>query len=244
MSFSMELYMKMSIWNSTAAGYHDAQFPSVVCKLRKALYGFKQAHMPGHYLADILSRFKMEGAKPVSTHMAADYVSGDETSLVVDATDYRRLIGLLQYLLITRPDVAYAVNKLAQSMHAPTTEHWQGANRVLRYLKGTVHHGLLLEYDAPLRLVAFYNSDWGNLRDKGRSTTAYVIYLGGNVISWKSSRQKELCDNLGATYVCKNPVFRSRMKHLSLDYFFVRNMVAAESLFVCHVSANGQVADV
>nr|GMD36030.1 polyprotein [Ipomoea batatas] len=53
-----------------------------------------------------------------------------------------------------------------------------------------------------------------------------------------------LCDNLGATYMCKNPVFHSRMKHLALDYFFVHDMVAEGSLSVQHISACDQVADV
>lgn len=51
------------------------------------------------------------------------------------------------------------------------------------------------------------------------------------------------CDNMGATYVAKNPVFHSRMKHLALDYFFVRERVVDDTLGVQHISSKDQVAD-
>lgn len=166
----------------------------------------------------------------------------------------------------TIPDILFVVNKLSQFLHAPRTTHWQVAKRVLRYLKGTLSHGLFLRYDVPFTLTTFSDSDWGGVRDDGRSTTTYVIYFGSNVISWIAVKQKTvsrssteaeyraladtaaeflwiqnllselgiflkqspllLCDNLGATYVCKNPVFLSRMKHLGLDYFLFGNVLS------------------
>ncbi|CAH9057849.1 unnamed protein product [Cuscuta europaea] len=169
-------------------------------------------------------------------------------------------------------------------MHGPLAAHWLAAKRILRYLKGTMCHGLLLRADAPLNLTAFSDANWGGPDTAGRSTTSYLIYLGSNVISWKSALQKTVSrssteaeyraianaaaevlwvqhllrelsisftapprlftDSLSATYVCKNPVFHSRMKHLALDYFFVRDLVAAGSLLVHHVSSKFQRADV
>nr|GLL16949.1 uncharacterized protein LOC109146716 [Ipomoea trifida] len=52
-----------------------------------------------------------------------------------------------------------------------------------------------------------------------------------------------LCDNLSATYVCKNPVFHSRTKHLALDYFFVRELVTSGTLVVRHIPSSAQLAD-
>lgn len=168
-------------------------------------------------------------------------------------------------------------------MHDPRQTHWQSLKRVLRYLKGTIHHGLFLQRHSPLTLSAFSDSDWGGVNDAGRSITAYVLYLGNNIISWKSTRQnlvsrssteteykalanasvelmwiknllKELgvaneqtptlfCDNTGATYLCANPVYHSRMKHIVLDYHFVREQVSAGLLRVLHVNSQDQLAD-
>lgn len=70
-----------------------------------------------------------------------------ESSHVVDAIGYRQLNGLLQYLLIARPNVAYVVNKLSHFMHVPNEEQCQVVKCVLRYLNNTFHHGLLLKFD-------------------------------------------------------------------------------------------------
>lgn len=68
----------------------------------------------------------------------------------VDPTPYRKLVGSLQYLAFTRPNVSFAINHLAQFMHAPTQTHWQAFKRVLWYLKGIIHHGLFLKRGAIL----------------------------------------------------------------------------------------------
>lgn len=51
------------------------------------------------------------------------------------------------------------------------------------------------------------------------------------------------CDNVGATYLNANPVFHNRMKHLALDYHFIRDLVQSGHLRVTHVSSKGQLAD-
>jgi hypothetical protein len=61
---------------------------------------------------------------------------------------------------------------------------------LLRNLKGSIYHGLYLRKNSPLDLTAFSDSDWGGVTTAGRSTTAFVIYLGANIVSWKSARQK------------------------------------------------------
>nr|GLL49517.1 uncharacterized protein LOC109146716 [Ipomoea trifida] len=164
------------------------------------------------------------GVKVVSTTTGADPTPFNSTA-------YRRAIGRLQYLAITRPDVSFA----------------------------------------------------GGVRDRGRSTTAYCVFFGSNIISWKSTKQRSvsrssteaefgalansaakimwvqsllrelgvglrsppqlITDNLSASYVCKNSVFHSRMKYLALDYFFVREQVTSGALRVSYVRSDEQVAD-
>lgn len=124
------------------------------------------------------------GAKPVATPLnSPDPLFTRDGSPGVDPTPYCQLVGSLQYLAFTRPDVSFAVNKLSQFMHSPSQLHWQALKRVLRYLKGTIHQGLHLKRGSPLHLKAFSDSSWGGISNGGRSTTAYILFLESNIIS-------------------------------------------------------------
>ena len=91
------------------------------------------------YIKDILSCTKMLDVKPVHTPMASSTsLSAHEGEPFSDHTLFRSTVGALQYLSITRPDIAFAVNKLSQFMHKPTQTHWQSMKRLLRYLKSTI----------------------------------------------------------------------------------------------------------
>jgi hypothetical protein len=107
---------------------------------------------------DILTQTKMTKAKPVFTPIpiSPPLVLKSGTTLVYP-TEYRATIGSLQYLLITRPDLAFTVNKLSQYMHTPTTEHWTFVKCLLRYLWGTVNEGLQIHRQSPMQLHAFSN---------------------------------------------------------------------------------------
>lgn len=69
---------------------------------------------------------------------------------VTDATQFRSILGGLQYLSITRPDAAFTVNKLSQFMHRPTSGQWSAVKCLLRYLRGTIHHGVYFRRSSPL----------------------------------------------------------------------------------------------
>ena len=109
--------------------------------------------MQRKYIIDLLSRTKMEDAKPLTSPMATTpKLSLKSGAPLKDPTEYRTIIGSLQYLAFTRPDIAYAVNKLSQFMHRPTDLHWQATKWILRYLAGTASHGIYLRKDSPLSL--------------------------------------------------------------------------------------------
>ena len=109
---------------------------------------------------------------------------------LADGSEYRTVVGSLRYLHFTRPDVAFAVNKLSQFMHCPTDEHYQAAKRVLRYLFGTRDQGIFLRSNTSLNLHAFSDADWTGNRDDYTSTGAYIVYLGSHPVVWSSKKQK------------------------------------------------------
>lgn len=98
------------------------------------------------YIHDILENTNMTGAKdvstPLSTSQSLHLVDG---TAIVDSTEYRRVIGSLQYLSLTHPNISFVVNKLSQFMHRPTVTHWTAIKRLLRYLKKTIFHGIHLK---------------------------------------------------------------------------------------------------
>lgn len=145
------------------------------------------------YIRDLLTKTNLAGAKEVTTPLSTSQpLCLNDGSPLSDATQYRQVIGRLQYLALTRPDISFTVNKLAQFMHQPTETHWSTVKRLLRYLKHTIHHGLFLKHNQPLHLSAFSDADWAGNKDDRTSTTAYIIYLGGNAISWCSRKQKSV----------------------------------------------------
>ncbi|XP_062086862.1 uncharacterized mitochondrial protein AtMg00810-like [Humulus lupulus] len=105
-------------------------------------------------------------------------------------TVYRSLIGALQYLCYTQPDICFAVNKLSQFLKAPTTVHWGAAKRILRYLKGTVHNGLRIGCNERLMITGYSDADWACCVDDRRSVGGYCVYLGDTLISWSSKKQQ------------------------------------------------------
>ncbi|KAF2283583.1 hypothetical protein GH714_012076 [Hevea brasiliensis] len=94
-----------------------------------------------HYVRKLLQLAHMDGAKEVTTPMAtaSHLVKSSNNAQAIDPTEYHQLVGGLQYLNLTKPDVAFSVNKLSQFMHCPSNSHWQARKRLLRYLKSTIN---------------------------------------------------------------------------------------------------------
>jgi len=119
-----------------------------------------------HYIIDLLNCTNMLRAKPISSPMSnAKPLSAFDGAIFPDLTLFRSTIGSLQYLSITRPDLSFAINRVCQFMHRPTTTHWQVVKRILRYLKHTISHGLLLKRFASTHPGAFSDADWARCPD-------------------------------------------------------------------------------
>lgn len=98
-----------------------------------------------------------------------------------DATKYRSIVGAL-YFTLTRPDICYAVNKVCQFMHALTTVHLQAVKRILRYQKGSLGLGLTITPGPLTTFFAFSDADWAGCPDSRRSTTAFCVFIGKNLL--------------------------------------------------------------
>ncbi|XP_019190810.1 PREDICTED: uncharacterized protein LOC109185287 [Ipomoea nil] len=236
------------------------------------------------YMVDILSRAGMTDCKALATPASVTQPATPTLDPFDNPTQYRRIVGALQYLTITRPDLSFSVNRLCQFMHSPTQDHWGLLKRVLRYVKGTLDYGLRLTPSLASDLHAYSDSDWAGCPVDRKSTSGYAVFLGTNLISWLSRKQRTVtrssteaeykgladvaaevtwvvsllrelglhsgtpatlwCDNLGATYLATNPVFHARTKHVEIDFYFVRDKVAAGDFIVNFVSTKDQLADI
>lgn len=142
------------------------------------------------YTSNILSRFGMADCRRALTPAEPNtqlHQRRDEEELTTKP--YRQAIGALMYLsTCTRPDIAFIVGQLARYCSAPTDLHWQAVLYVLRYLKGTLSHGLLF-HRTGLPLTGYADASYASCPDTRRSVTGYVFVLGGAAVSWSSRTQ-------------------------------------------------------
>uniref|UniRef100_A0A3Q7IJA0 Reverse transcriptase Ty1/copia-type domain-containing protein n=1 Tax=Solanum lycopersicum TaxID=4081 RepID=A0A3Q7IJA0_SOLLC len=108
-----------------------------------------------------------------------------------DITHFRSLIGALQYLAITRPDIQFAVNRVAQRIHQPSEHDYHCLKRILRYIFGTLGRGLLIR-TGDLELRGFLDSDWANDKNDRKSTSGFLVFLRPNLISWCTKKQPKV----------------------------------------------------
>ncbi|MDV3187721.1 MAG: reverse transcriptase domain-containing protein [Sweet potato little leaf phytoplasma] len=145
------------------------------------------------YVSDLLQKLDLEDIKPApSPCLVGKHLSISEGTPLSDPYIYRSTIGALQYLTHTRLDIAYIVNHLSQFLKQPTDIHWQVVKRVLRYISGTRHLGLLIQPSADLSISAFSDADWASNIDDRKSIAAYCVFLGENLVSWSSKKQNAI----------------------------------------------------
>ncbi|XP_020704869.2 uncharacterized protein LOC110115833 [Dendrobium catenatum] len=157
--------------------------------------GIQVSHTPnGYFLSqaqyalDILKAAGLSQCKPASTPIAVKGSSTNSVASNFDPVTYRKLAGSLQYLTITRPDIAFATNMVCQNMHQPTDQSQAILKRLLRYINGTIHFGLPITR-GNLQLTSFSDSDWASDTSDRRSITGYCTFLGNTLVSWCVKKQ-------------------------------------------------------
>ncbi|RDY10335.1 putative mitochondrial protein, partial [Mucuna pruriens] len=108
---------------------------------------------------------------------------------------YQRLVGRLIYLPHTRPDIAYVVGVVIRFMHNPSEFHMEVVFTTLHYLKSRPRKGLMISKHNHATVSWYCDFDWGAKGERQQSTTRYFTFVGGNLVTWKSKRQKKL--NIG-----------------------------------------------
>ncbi|KAL6336283.1 hypothetical protein AAG906_014452 [Vitis piasezkii] len=201
------------------------------------------------YIRDLLVKTKILQAKGLPTPMTSGLkISSQDGVPVENAQLYKSTVGALQYVTVTRLELAYSVNKVCQFMQRLTNEHWKAVKCILRYLRATMDYDIHLKKAVELSLVGFSDADWGSNPDDRRSVSGHCVFFGNNIVSWHSRKQQTVffaevtwiqsliyelqcktpripvlwCDNLSTVLLSANPILHARTKHIELDLYFVR----------------------
>ncbi|XP_077221768.1 uncharacterized protein LOC143855510 [Tasmannia lanceolata] len=142
----------------------------------------------GKYVLDLLNETGNLGVKPASAPMDPNVKLVPEGELLEDPGRYRRLVGKLIYLTVTRSDISYAVGVFSQYMSSPRTSHWAAVIQILKYLKGAPGKGLMFKRHGHMKVEGFSDTDWAGSPTDRRSTTGYCTFVGGILVSWKSKK--------------------------------------------------------
>jgi hypothetical protein len=146
----------------------------------------------GKYIVEILKKFGMLNCKPMATPMVMNLKKLSVYSSNLDKIDLtlcRQLIGSLMYLVNTIPYICYAMSAFSQFMIQPRQTHWIAMKHVLRYLQGTVGHGLRYASSIDMRLQGSIDSDWERRVVDRKRTLGCCFTLESTMVSWCNRKQ-------------------------------------------------------
>ncbi|KAL0702312.1 hypothetical protein Bca4012_058434 [Brassica carinata] len=174
------------------------------------------------YTLDLLNEAGKLGARVAKTPLEEGYKVLHEGEIddtpFGDFKLYRRMVGKLIYLTITRPDICFAVNQVSQYMQAPKVHHWNMVERIMRYLREAPGQGVWMGCNTSTEIVGYCDADWAGDRVDRRSTTGYCTFIGGNLVTWKSKKQKVVsCSSAEAEY--------RAMRKLTSELIWIRNLL-------------------
>ncbi|GJY03854.1 retrovirus-related pol polyprotein from transposon TNT 1-94 [Tanacetum coccineum] len=163
------LYIQIYVDDIIVTGNNKGTIDNIICQLGSA-FALKDLgplnyflgieivlHVSGillsqkKYILELLQSAGLSNGNPVSFLMVtSSSLSLDDSTAFSNPVKYRQVVGSLQYVTLSWPDIAFAVNKVCQYMHAPTENHWSAVKRILRYLHGNPN----------ISLEAFSDVDW------------------------------------------------------------------------------------
>ncbi|VVA21226.1 PREDICTED: Copia [Prunus dulcis] len=144
------------------------------------------------------------------------------------------MVGGLQYLTLSRPDTAFAMNQVCQFMHHPCSTHLQVVKRIYRYIKGTLEQSTVSRssFEAEYRALATNTAE-----------LCWFGYLFPELGIPLCSPPCIFVDNISALHMAANPVFHARTCHVEIDYHFVHELISQGVLQTHYVPSTSQLAD-
>jgi hypothetical protein len=142
-----------------------------------------------HYIEKVLLKYKHLNVKEVNTPFDSNYKLVENTGRAIAQLEFASAIGSMMYVMhCTRPDIAFAVNRLSRYTSNPSAEHWKAIARVLGSLKKTKDLGLYYS-GYPAVLEGYSDTNWVTSVVDNKSTSGWIFTLGGGAISWTSKKQ-------------------------------------------------------
>jgi hypothetical protein len=141
------------------------------------------------YVLDLLDETGMLRCRPTTTPIEQNHKLCAESGHPINKERYQRLVGRLIYLCHTRPDITYAVSVVSRYMHDPRSDHMDAVYRILRYLKRNPSKGLLFKKNGHLNVEGYCDADWGSCVGDRRSTSGCCVFVGDNLVIWRSKKQ-------------------------------------------------------
>jgi hypothetical protein len=141
------------------------------------------------YALDMLSKYGMGGCKPIFVPLNQNgKLSVDAGEVLKDATMYRKIVGNLIYMTITRPDLNYTVRLESQFMQVPRKPHLDGVRHTLCYVNATTDYGFFYETSTKLQVHGYVDADWADSISDRRSTSGFMFSFGSVAITWSSKK--------------------------------------------------------
>jgi hypothetical protein len=141
------------------------------------------------YVLDLLKETGKLGVRPASTPMEYSKKCSSVEENPCDVGQFQRLVGKLIYLTMTRPDIAYAVSYVSQFMQKPSVCHMEFVNQIFGYLKAAPGRGILMQNNGYIDIVGYADADWAGDPIDRKSTSRFCMFVGGNLVIWKSKKQ-------------------------------------------------------
>lgn len=138
------------------------------------------------YTQDLIALAGLQVDTPLEVNVKYHSAEG---KLLSDPSLYRQLVGSLNYLTITRPDISFVVQQVSQFMHSPRHLHLASVRRIICHLWGTTCRDLFFSSGSSPCLRAFSDADWAGCLNTRHSVTGWCMFLGNSLISWKSKKQ-------------------------------------------------------
>ncbi|XP_017426322.1 uncharacterized mitochondrial protein AtMg00810-like [Vigna angularis] len=162
------------------------------------------------YIQDLVQLAGLSNSTFVDTPMEVNVkYRRHEEELLDNPTQYRKLVGSLIYVTITRLDISFAVHTVSKFMQSPRHFHFSVVQRIIKYLLGTSSRGLFFPGNSSLQLQAYNDADWAGYPDTRRSTTGWCMFLGmllfhGNLGLSQAQPTPLHADNTSAIQIAAN----------------------------------------